>query len=353
MNLPEFENQPLTDFSDPVNRKAMEEAIVKVRSQLGREYDIIIGGDAVRTRNTFRSVNPSRADEVVGVFQAGDANLADRAVRTAYQAFDSWRRTTAEERIKKLLQVSKIMQERRLELGAWMVIEVGKSWVEADADVAEAIDFAEYYARQMLRLAGPQPLVRIPQEENELEYIPLGVGIVIAPWNFPLAILSGMTFATVITGNTAVIKPSSDSATIAAQLMNIFKEADFPPGVVNFVTGGGQEVGDPLVRHPKTRFIAFTGSKAVGLHINEVAAQRQPGQIWIKRVVVEMGGKDSIIVDEEAQLEEAVDGVIRSAFGFQGQKCSACSRAIVLDSVYDEFCESFDKKFPASSVKEM
>ncbi len=351
MNLPEFENLKLIDFSDPDNRRAMEEALAKVRSQLGREYPIVIGGEKIQTGGKFESLNPSRRQEVIGVFQEGTADLVDPAIEAAEKAFAGWSRTPAEQRVEKVLAVAERMRQRRLELAAWMILEVGKSWVEADADVAEAVDFCEFYAREMLRLAGPQPLVRIEGEDNELVYIPLGVGIIIPPWNFPLAILTGMSMAAVVAGNTVIVKPSSDSPAIAAQLFRICEEVGFPPGVVNFVTGGGPEVGEPLVVHPRTRFISFTGSKAVGLRINELAARTQPGQIWIKRVVAEMGGKDSIVVDEDTDLDEAASGVTAAAFGFQGQKCSACSRAIVLESVYDRFLDKLKEKV-AAEVRE-
>lgn len=339
MNLPPFKNFPMTDFSQAENRSAMQAALEKVRSRMGREYDIVIGGEKIRTEKKFHSYNPSKSQEVVGTFQSGDAELAGRAVAAAEEAFASWSRTPAEERVGYVLEVSKRMQERRFELMAWMVIEVGKSWAEADGDVAEAIDFLEYYCREMIRLDGPARLVPHPQEDNEMRYIPLGVGVVIPPWNFPLAILAGMTFATIVAGNTAVVKPSSDSPAIAAQLVQLAEEAGLPPGVFNFLTGGGGSAGEPLVVHPRTRVISFTGSMDVGLRINELAAKTQPGQIWIKRVVAEMGGKDSIIVDDEADLDAAAEGVVRSSFGYQGQKCSACSRAIVVQAVYDSFLQ--------------
>ncbi|PWT88084.1 MAG: 1-pyrroline-5-carboxylate dehydrogenase, partial [Blastocatellia bacterium] len=232
-----------------------------------------------------------------------------------------------------------IMRERKHELSAWMIHEVAKTWPEADGDTAEAIDFCEYYAREMLRYSGDHALVHITGEENKMDYIPLGVGAVIPPWNFPLAILAGMTVASVVTGNTVVLKPSSDSPTISFKFFEILEEAGLPPGVVNFMTGSGAEVGDVIVDHPKTRYVAFTGSKEVGLRINERAAKVSDGQVWIKRVVAEMGGKDAIIVADDANLDEAATGVVQSAFGYQGQKCSACSRAIVDAKVYDEIIE--------------
>src|SRR4029079_2942595 len=199
---------------------------------------------------------------------------------------------------------------------------------EADGDTAEAIDFCEFYARELLRYAGDQPLVKLQGEDNHLNYIPLGVGAVIPPWNFPLAILAGMTSAAVVTGNTVVLKPASDTPGIAWQFMALMEEVGLPAGVINFVTGDGSVVGDQIVRHPKTRFVSFTGSKDVGVGINKLAAEVQPGQRWLKRVVAEMGGKDGIVVDDEADLDAAALGVAQSAFGFGGRKCSACSRAI-------------------------
>lgn len=344
MNLPEFKNEPPTDFSGAETRTALENALAGVRSRLGREYDIIIAGERIRCERKFRSYNPSCKQEVVGVFQKATPDEVERALKSAWKAFETWSRTDSEKRVELVLRVADAMRRRKLELAAWMVLEVGKAWPEADADVAEAIDFCEFYAREMLRLASPQPLVKIPGEENALRYLPLGVGAVIPPWNFPLAILTGMTVGSVVAGNTVILKPSSESPTIAAQFMRVVEEAGLPAGVVNLLTGSGSEIGDPLVGDPRTRFIAFTGSKEVGLHINELAARHQPGQIWIKRVVAEMGGKDAIVVDGEADLDEAAAGVVVSAFGYQGQKCSACSRAIVVNAVYERFLEKLSAK---------
>ncbi len=281
---------------------------------------------------------------MVGAFSKGNGELAGQAVRTADEVFKTWSRTPAEKRVELLLKTSKILRERKYIYAAWMVYEVGKSWAEADADVAEAIDFAEFYAREMLRLAPPQPLTPVPGEKNFLRYIPLGVGVVIPPWNFPLAILVGMTLASIVAGNTVVLKPSSDSPTIGYKFFEALEEAGMPPGVVNFLPGPGSSVGDVLVGHPRTRFVAFTGSKQVGLGINELAAKTVPGQLWVKRVIAEMGGKDSIVVDAETDLDAAVEGVAASAFGYQGQKCSACSRAIVVESVYDSFLEKLKRR---------
>ncbi|HEX8127508.1 MAG TPA: L-glutamate gamma-semialdehyde dehydrogenase [Pyrinomonadaceae bacterium] len=335
----EFRNEAFTDFSREENAQLMRAALEKVRGELGREYPLVIGGERIETGRTFDSINPARKTEVVGRFQKATEELARRAVETADETFKTWSRTPAAERAALLFRVAAILRERRHEMSAWMIYEVGKTWAEADGDTAEAIDFCEFYAREMLRYSAPQPIVSIEGEENRLEYIPLGVGVVIPPWNFPLAIMAGMTVASWVTGNTVVLKPSSDAPTIAYKFFEILEEAGLPAGVVNFMTGSGAEVGDVVVDHPRTRYVAFTGSKEIGLRINERAAKHQEGQIWIKRVVAEMGGKDAIIVDADTNLDEAATGVVQSAFGFQGQKCSACSRAIIHSDVYDEMLE--------------
>ena len=340
----EFRNEPFTDFSKQENADAMRAALAKVKSELGREYPLVIGGEPLKTEGKLDSINPANRAEIVGRFQKATKELATRAVEEAYAAFQTWKKTTAEERANLLFRVAAILRERKHELSAWMIYEVGKTWPEADGDTAEAIDFCEFYAREMLRYATPQPLTNYPGEENRLEYIPLGVGAVIPPWNFPLAIMAGMTAASFVTGNTVVLKPSSDAPTIAYKFFEILEEAGLPAGVVNFMTGSGAEVGDVVVDHPKTRYVAFTGSKEIGLRINERAAKTQPGQIWIKRVVAEMGGKDAIIVAADANLEEAATGIVQSAFGFQGQKCSACSRAIIDAQVYEPMLEKIVSK---------
>ncbi len=346
----EFHNEPLTDFSKPENRKRMEAALERVQAQLGQRYPLVIGHEKRLAADFFPSRNPSDPDEVVGFFSKGTKEDADRAIRVAAETFESFKQVRAEERASYLFRAAARMRDRKHELASWMVFEVGKSWVEADADVAEAIDFLEFYGREMLRLSVPPPLTPVPGERNELHYIPLGVGVVLPPWNFPLAITTGMTSAAIVTGNTVVLKPSSDSPAIAAKLVEIFEEVKLPPGVLNFLTGSGSAIGDPIVAHPKTRFVAFTGSKEVGLHINELAARTSPGQIWIKRVIVEMGGKDSIIVDSDCDLDEAAAGVAMSAFGYQGQKCSACSRVIVDGKVYDEFVSKLSKRVQSLNV---
>jgi 1-pyrroline-5-carboxylate dehydrogenase len=340
----EFTNEPFVDFSKPENRQAMEAALKKVAGELGREYPLIIGGQRITTQDKLYSYNPSRPKEVVGVFQKATAELAARAVEEAHRAFDRWKRVPAEERAACLFRAADILRQRKFEMAAWVSYEVGKTWPEADADIAETIDFCEFYGREMLRLAGPQPLTPMKGEKNYLVYIPLGVGVVIPPWNFPCAIMAGMTLASIVTGNTVVLKPSSDSPTVAAKFLEILDEAGVPKDVVSFCSGPGGSVGETLVKHPKTRYIAFTGSKDAGLRIAELAAEVPPGQIWIKRTVLEMGGKDSIIVDEEADMDAAVEGVTLSAFGYQGQKCSACSRAIVSEKVYDEFVKKLTER---------
>lgn len=348
----EFRNEAFTDFSKEENASAMRAAIAKVQSELGREYPLVIGGERITTEGKLESNNPANRTQVVGKFQKATKELASRAVETAHQTFQTWKHTSPADRAAIVFRVAEILRERKHELSAWMIHEVAKTWAEADGDTAEAIDFCEFYAREMLRYGAPQPLVPIKGEENVLEYIPLGVGAVIPPWNFPLAIMAGMTVASFVTGNTVVLKPSSDAPTIAYKFFEILEEAGLPPGVVNFMTGSGAEVGDVVVDHPQTRYIAFTGSKEVGLRINERAAKVHEGQIWIKRVVAEMGGKDAIIVADDADLEEAATGVVQSAFGFQGQKCSACSRAIIDATVYDQMLEKIVERTEKLKVGE-
>ncbi|HEV7241058.1 MAG TPA: L-glutamate gamma-semialdehyde dehydrogenase [Thermoanaerobaculia bacterium] len=334
--LPEFRNEALTDFSTPENKAAMELALAKVSGEIDREHPLVIGGERITGLKTFTSTNPAKKEQVLGKFQKGSKEHVELAIDAAWTAFESWKRQPVEVRAGLLLKAAKLMRERKHEFSAVMILEVGKTWAEADADTAEAIDFMEFYAREAYRYGGEQPIVKIASEDNDLVYIPLGVGAVIPPWNFPLAIMAGMTTAAVAAGNTVVLKPSSDSPWIAWWFFALLEEAGMPAGVVNFVSGGGGEVGDPLIQHPRVRFISFTGSKEVGLHINAEAAKPREGQMWIKRVVAEMGGKDAIIVDREyANLDDAATAVVASAFGFQGQKCSACSRAIIDEAIYD------------------
>jgi 1-pyrroline-5-carboxylate dehydrogenase len=339
-----FQNERVKDFKDPADAAAMRAALAVVEQQLGRHYPLVIGGRKIETAKKIRSVNPSDPDQVVGLTSSASKEQAAEAIEAAARAFDSWRHLSLAERAAYLFKAAELLRARRFEYDALLVLEVGKSWPEADGDIAEAIDFVEFYAREALRYGQPQPVVPMEGERNELIYIPLGVGAVIPPWNFAGAIMIGMTAAAIVTGNTVVLKPSSDSAVIAAWFVDLLHEIGLPPGVVNFVPGSGSEIGDVIVAHPQIRFISFTGSKEVGLRINELAAKPQKGQKWIKRVVAEMGGKDSIIVAGDADLDAAVEGVAVSAFGFQGQKCSACSRAIVDQGVYDEFVEKLRRR---------
>jgi 1-pyrroline-5-carboxylate dehydrogenase len=334
-----FHNEPFIDFHDFENVHAMQAALTRVGDMLGHEYELVIGGERSRTKDKIESLNPARPAQVVGVHQKAGLEHAERAMQAALEAFATWQYVAVEERAALLLQTAELIRKRKFEFCAWLTYEVGKNWVEADADVAETIDFLEFYAREALRLAGATTPIQYPGERNELRYIPVGVCAVIPPWNFPFAIMAGMTAAAIVTGNTVILKPSSDSPTIAARFLDVLEEAGMPPGVVNFCPGSGSTFGNAIVEHPKTRLIAFTGSKDVGLDIHARAAQTKPGQIWIKRTILEMGGKDSIIVSTDCDLDAAVEGVVAAAFGFSGQKCSACSRAIVEDPVYDVFLE--------------
>ncbi len=334
-----FVNEPFIDFTTGENRRSMEAALRQVTSELGHEYDMVVGGKRLRTTEKIVSTNPARPAQVVGIHQAAGPEHADGAMRAATEAFASWSRRPMAERVEFLLRAAALIRERKFEYCAWLTLEVGKNWAEADADVAETIDFLEFYAREAMRLAGAKTPIQFPGERNQLRYIPLGTGVVISPWNFPFAIMAGMTAAAIVCGNTVVLKPSVDAPTIAARFFTLLEEIGLPDGVVNLCQGAGPGFGSAIVEHPKTRFVAFTGSKAVGLEIHERAAKTQAGQIFIKRTILEMGGKDSIIVDGDCDLDAAVEGVAASAFGFNGQKCSACSRAIVDESVYDIFCD--------------
>ena len=335
----EFKNEPIVFFRTDDEVKKMKDALAKVESEMGKEYPLVVGGDRVKTDAKITSINPSKTDEVVGVFSKCNAELVEKAMDSASAAFETWSRVHPRERADYLFNAAKLMRDRAYELSAWMVIEEGKNWIEAYADTAEAIDFLEFYCREMIRLSEPQPLTRLAGENNELYYIPLGVGVVIPPWNFPNAILAGMTSAAIVAGNSVLLKPASTAPAVAWQVYKIFEDVNLPPGVLNFIPGSGAEVGDYLVDHPTTRFVAFTGSMEIGIRINERAARVHEGQIWLKRVIAEMGGKNFIVVDGTADLDAAAAGIMSSAFGFQGQKCSACSRAIVTEDVYDEVVE--------------
>ena len=341
-----FQNEPMTDFTTEANRKAMQQSLALVKSRLGADYPLHIGGQPVMTEDKIVSINPASKEQVIGRVSKASREQAEQAMESALEAFERWKQVAPVERAEILVRAASLMRERKHEFSAWMILESGKNWPEADADTAEAIDFLDYYAREMVRLARTnelQPLQPLPGEDNQLTYIPLGVGIVIPPWNFPLAICAGMASAAVVSGNTIILKPASPTTVIAYKFYEVMVEAGMPADVIQFLPGSGAEIGDYLTSHPKTRFISFTGSKETGLHIQKLAAQTAEGQIWMKRLVAEMGGKDGVVVDETADLEAASAAIVASAFGFQGQKCSAGSRAIIVDSVYDEVARRVQK----------
>jgi 1-pyrroline-5-carboxylate dehydrogenase len=334
-----YRHEPLTDFSNEENRKAYLQGLEKAKSTLGKDYDLVIGGQRISTAEKIISYNPANKSEVIGLVSKANRELAEKAMQAAKSAFQSWRKTNPVMRADVLFKAAAILRRKKHEFSALITLEAGKSWKEADADTAEAIDFLEYYARQMLALKDGVPVESRPHESNRYQYIPLGVGVVISPWNFPLAIMAGTTVASLVTGNTVLLKPASNTPIVAAKFVEVLEEAGLPEGVLNFVPGSGSEIGDYLVDHPDTRFISFTGSRDVGLRIYERAAKRAKGQIWLKRVIAEMGGKDTIIVDTEADLELAAQAIVASAFGFSGQKCSACSRVVVVNDVYEQVLE--------------
>ncbi|MGM0652474.1 MAG: L-glutamate gamma-semialdehyde dehydrogenase [Bacillota bacterium] len=346
----EFKNESPTDFTDEINYKMMLNALKKNKDEFGSEYPLIIDGKSHKSDETITSINPSQFDQVIGHVNAADETLAQKALEAALDAFEDWKNVSPGFRARCLFKAAGIMRRRKTELTALIVLENGKNWTEADGDVAEAIDFLDFYAINALKLSDRQSLQRIDGEDNELNYIPLGAGVVIAPWNFPLAILTGMTAGPLVMGNTIIMKPSSNTPVIAYRLMEILLEAGVPHGVVNLVFGHGSVVGKYLVIHPKTRFINFTGSREQGLKIIEEGSKAREGQKWIKRISAEMGGKNAIIVDSEADLDAAVDGIITSAFGFQGQKCSACSRAIIDKNVYEYVADKLLEKAESLNV---
>ena len=342
-DLKPFANEPFKDFNDPAEKQSMQTAIAGARKQLGQTYPLHIAGQTTSTKATFTSHNPAKPAEIIGTHI--DATEADAlaAVDAAVATFPSWSRTPVADRVSILLRTAQLIRERHYEFCAWLTLEVGKNYAEADADVGECIDFLEFYARQMLHLDAATTPIQFPGERNLLRYVPLGAGAVIPPWNFPFAIMAGMTAAGIVTGNTVVLKPSPDAPTIAARFVALLTEAGLPAGVVNLIQGG-PAVGRAITESAKIRFIAFTGSKKVGLEIHERAAKTQPGQRFIKRTILELGGKDGIIVAADADLDLAADGVAASAFGFNGQKCSACSRVIVDTKVYDAFCAKLTER---------
>ncbi|MDE5413268.1 L-glutamate gamma-semialdehyde dehydrogenase [Alkalihalobacterium chitinilyticum] len=335
----DYTHEPFTDFTVEKNREEFQLALKLVESELGKEYPLIIGGERITTEAKIISENPSNKEQIVGAVSKANQHLAEQAMQVADKTFNTWKKWRPEVRADILFRAAAIVRRRKHEFSAYLVYEAGKPWKEADADTAEAIDFLEYYGRQMLGLKKGFPVKSRKIEKNKLAYIPLGVGVVISPWNFAFAIMAGMTSAALVAGNTVLLKPASTTPVVAYKFIEVLEEAGLPDGVVNYIPGSGAEVGDYLVDHPRTRFISFTGSREVGIRIYERAAKVHPGQIWLKRVVAEMGGKDTIVVDHTADLDLAAQSIVQSAFGFSGQKCSACSRAVIHEDVYDEVLE--------------
>ncbi|MBH0230311.1 L-glutamate gamma-semialdehyde dehydrogenase [Halobacillus yeomjeoni] len=334
-----YKHEPFTDFSVEENKKAFEEALKKVKGELGQHYDLLIDGERIRTDEVITSTNPANTKQVVGTVSKANEDLAEKAMQSASESFESWRKWDPRARAEILFRAANIIRRRKHEFSAYLVHEVGKPWKEADADTAEAIDFLEYYGRQMIELKEGKAVESRPGEENRYIYTSTGVAVVIPPWNLALAIMAGTTVAPLVTGSTVVMKPASNSPVIAAKFVEVLEEAGLPKGVLNFVPGSGKEVGDYLVDHPKTALISFTGSRDVGTRIMERASVIQEGQNHIKQVIAEMGGKDTVVVDKEADLETAAEAIIISAFGFSGQKCSSGSRAVIHEDVYDEVLE--------------
>lgn len=335
--LPAYNIESFSDFTKPETDAAMRAALAKAKAEIGRTYPLVIGGEVIQRADTFASLNPSNPSQVIGNFANGTAEDADSAIEAANEAFKTWQYVSVEERARYLLRAAAALRRRKAEFNAYMVLEAGKSWYEADVDTAEAVDFLEFYARQAVRIADQShALAPYPPEQVGYYNIPLGVGAIIPPWNFPTAIPMGLLAAAIVTGNTVVFKPAEQTPWIGYKVAELLWSVGLPKGVLNFLTGPGDVVGARMVTSPLTRFIGFTGSKQVGLWIYENAAKIQPGQKWLKRSILEMGGKDAVLVDETANLEEAAQGIVQGAFGFQGQKCSAGSRAIIVDSVYEQ-----------------
>lgn len=340
ITLEKFRNETYLDFSDPTNSNAQKEALENVRSQFGQEYDLYINGSFVKgDSGTFESRNPSNTKEVIGVFQNASKAQAEKALESAWAAFESWKYVPAKQRADILHKAADIVRRRRLEINAWMISEAGKNYLEADADTCEAIDFIDYYAYEAVRLDDGMPVLDAWGDQNKTIYMPIGAGVSISPWNFPFAIFVGMACGPIAGGNTVVAKPAPDTPKMGHLLAEVFEEAGLPKGVFNFVTGGDIEVGENLAKHPRTRFINFTGSRAVGLHLAKIAAETPEGQFFMKRLVCELGGKNATVIDEDADLDNAADEIIKGAFGFQGQKCSASSRVVAHEKIYDELLE--------------
>ena len=350
MGLIPYKNETYLDWTEKSNQNAMRTVLKDVEGQLGNSYPLVIGGKRVETDGEILSVNPANPSQVVGRTARATEREADLALGTAAKTFETWSHTAPEARARILLRAAAIMRRRKFEMLAWEVHEGGKPWSEADAQVAEAIDFLEYYAREMLRLKDGVEIYAIPGEESRYTYQPMGVGVIIAPWNFPTAILTGMSAAAIVAGNTIVMKPSEFTPVIGAKVAEIFEEAGLPEGVLNFLPGYGSEVGDYLVSDARTRFISFTGSMKTGLRINELAAKQIEDQRWVKRVVAEMGGKDAMVIDDSADLDAAAADIVKSAYGYSGQKCSAASRAILHRDIHDELLEKVLEQAKALKV---
>lgn len=331
-----YKHEPFTDFTTEENRQAYLKGLKTVEGYLGQDYDLFIGGERISTEDKIISYNPANKEEVIGSVSKANKDLAEKAMQAAVEAFKTWKKTKPEVRADVLFKAATMIRRRKMEFSALLTKEAGKSWREADVEVAEGIDFLEYYGRQMLALKDGVPVNSRPNEYNRYHYIPLGVGIIISPWNFPFAIMAGTTVAAIVSGNTVLLKPASTTPIVAAKFVEVMEAAGLPKGVLNFVPGSGAEVGDYLVDHKDTRFVSFTGSREVGLRIFERSSKLNEGQIWMKRLIAEMGGKDTIVVDSEADLELAAQSIMASAFGFSGQKCSACSRAVIVEDVYDQ-----------------
>lgn len=331
-----YKHEPFTDFTIEENKNDYLKALKQAEEYLGQDYPLIIGGERITTESKLVSTNPANKEEVIGRVSKASRDLAEKAMNIADETFDTWRKVKPEFRADVLFKAAAIVRRRKHEFSALLTKEAGKPWNEADADTAEGIDFLEYYARQMLDLKEGVPVESRPGEYNRFDYIPLGVGVVISPWNFAFAIMAGTTAAALVTGNTVLLKPASTTPVIAYKFMEVLEEAGMPAGVVNYIPGSGSEIGDYLVDHPRTRFVSFTGSREVGTRIFERASKVNEGQIWLKRVIAEMGGKDTMVVDNDADLELAAQSIVKSSFGFSGQKCSACSRAVIHEDVYDQ-----------------
>lgn len=334
-----YKHEPFTDFSKENNQQAFIKSLTYVQSQLNKEYPLIIGGERIFTDEKIISRNPANKEEVIGIVSKANKDLAEKAMQSALEAFNSWKKWNPEARATILFRAAAILRRRKHEFSGYLVKEAGKPWKEADADTAEAIDFLEFYARQMLKLKEGVAVQSREGEINKYDYIPLGVGVIIAPFNFPLAIMAGTTVAAIVAGNTVLLKPANTTPVVAAKFVEVMEEAGLPSGVLNFIPGSGAEVGDYLVDHPKTRFVSFTGSREIGCRIYERAAKVNPGQIWLKRVIAEMGGKDTMVIDNNVDTNLAAASIVYSAFGFAGQKCSAGSRAVVHQDVYEEVLE--------------